>query len=89
MNEYLQLLGTQQKDRVTGFRGFVASISFDAYGCVQAYVTPAEKDGKLPDGHWFDVKRLLSAGKRVMPVPVFAGANREPGGIDKPAPPGV
>lgn len=87
MKEYLSLLGTVQCDRVTGFKGTVGSISFDAYGCVQALLTPAiSKDKKLGDSAWFDVKRLAQCGKRVMPVPSFAGVSmKEIGAAEKPA----
>jgi hypothetical protein len=88
MKEYLQLLGSPQRDRVTKFTGVVSSICFDAYGCVMAFVTPpVGKDGKIPEGAWFDVKRLEANGKRVMPVPVFAGAAMlEVGAAPKAAP---
>lgn len=70
---HINLLGRKMRDRVTGFEGVVSSISFDLYGCVQAAVTPpVDKDGKLPDGRWFDVQRLSDNGATgVMPVPAF------------------
>jgi hypothetical protein len=75
MKEFLKLLGTRQRDKVTGFIGVVGSIAFDAYGCVQAWLTPpVGKDGKTQDGVWFDVKRLEAKGGRVMPVPSFGRA---------------
>lgn len=89
VKENLALLGTQMKDRVTGFSGMVSSVSFDAYGCIQVILTPpVGKDGKPQDGHWFDAKRLVAAGKRLMPQPDF-GVTPEavPGGFDKPLPP--
>ena len=91
---FLALLGTVQKDRVTRFEGMVASISFDAYGCVQAYITPpVGKDGRIPDGHWFDVKRLESRGKRLMPEQFSFGSINQPASQSGPAfksrPPGV
>lgn len=69
----IALLGTTARDRVTGFTGMVSSVSFDAYGCVQAWLTPEVKDGKMGDGTWFDVKRLEPKGKRKMPAPDFSG----------------
>ena len=57
--KHLNLLGMKVEDKVTGFKGVVASISFDLYGCVQAIVNPgADKDGKLMEQCWFDVSRL-------------------------------
>ena len=59
VNKHLNLLGLTVEDRVTGFRGVVASVSFDLYGCVQAVVNPrTDKDGKLQDQTWFDIARL-------------------------------
>ncbi len=58
--KHLELLGMKVKDRVTGFEGVVASVSFDLYGCIQAIVNPGlGADGKLQDSQWFDVNRLL------------------------------
>lgn len=69
-------LGLRVEDRVTGFSGVVASVSFDLYGCVQAFVNPGkDKDGKLSDGYWFDVSRLIATSSdRVMPAPSFDGS---------------
>lgn len=88
--EYLQLLGTTQRDKPTGFTGMVSSISFDAYGCIMAFLSPpVNKEGKIQDGNWFDVKRLEPKGKRIMPVPDFGDGiksdRREAGGAHKPA----
>ena len=88
VEEHLDLLGTQMKDRVTGYKGMVDSVCFDAYGCVQATLRPrVDKDGKIPDGTWFDVKRLEPAGKRLMDVPPFVTTppGREAGPASKPA----
>ena len=83
MNHHFRLLGCKARDRITGFTGTVASVCFDLYGCVQALVTPAaDKDGKLSDGQWFDVKRLeLLNTVPVMAVPTFIkedGPERKP-----------
>jgi hypothetical protein len=66
--KHLDLLGMRVRDRVTGYTGVVASISFDLYGCVQAIVNPGlDKDGKPMDSGWFDVGRLEVAD----PTPVM------------------
>ena len=92
--KHIDLLGKTAKDRVTGFEGVVTSISFDLYGCLQAAINPpVDKEGKLPDGRWFDVNRLdVTDEKRVMPVPKFGkvefGATPQKhthGPADKPA----
>ncbi len=73
VKEHISLLGLKVEDRVTGFKGVVASISFDLYGCVQAIVNPgADKDGKLMEQCWFDVSRLtITSAEPVMDRPNF------------------
>lgn len=77
MKHHLELLGLHVVDRVTGATGVVTSISFDLYGCVQAFVHPTLKTtlkSKNDDTSmgWYDVKRLLIASpKRVMDIPDF------------------
>ena len=75
---------------VTGFKGVVASVSFDLYGCVQASVNPgADKDGKLMEQYWFDVARLtIIATNPVMVRPNFefgVQAEGKHGVAEKPA----
>lgn len=86
----LAMLGSRMKDKITGFAGVVTSITFDAYGCVQALVTPPydkEKD-KIPESYWVDVKRLVQDGKRAMDAPDFDRIEfgREQGGNNLPLP---
>lgn len=83
MKHHLALLGYKVKDTVTGFSGTCTTIGFDLYGCVQAIVSPSmASDGKIEDGRWFDVKRLVATSKKpVMEVPTFQIV---PGGADKP-----
>jgi hypothetical protein len=73
LKKHVSLLGLKVRDKVTGFEGVVESVSFDLYGCVQAVVKPAAKDGEIKDGRWHDIQRLevIDSG-RVMPVPSFA-----------------
>ncbi|MBI4997819.1 MAG: hypothetical protein HZC22_13195 [Rhodocyclales bacterium] len=73
MQKHLDLLGMRVEDKVTGFKGVVASVGFDLYGCVQAIVNPgADKDGKLMEQYWFDVARLeLTSEEPVMARPNF------------------
>lgn len=84
----LQLLGVKAIDKVTGFSGVVTSICYDLVGCIQAAITPPAdlKEGKIPDGRWFDISRL-DIGERVMPC-VFNDRGepaQEKGCCDKPA----
>lgn len=88
---HLSLLGLKAKDAVTGFSGVIATVSFDLYGCIQAVVTPAvSDDGKMKDGQWFDVTRLVILDdKPVMSRPDFnAGyvSEGKKGCADKPLP---
>ena len=90
VKKHLNLLGMKVEDKVTGFKGVVAGISFDLYGCVQAIVNPgADKDGKLMEQCWFDVARLTVSGTDpVMTRPDFelgAQAEGKQGAADKPA----
>jgi hypothetical protein len=76
--KHLSLLGLRCKDKVTGFTGVVASVSFDLYGCVQAIVNPGlNQSGVLGDQQWFDVSRL----EITDPTPVMEVPNFEYGGI--------
>lgn len=87
IEEHLELLGTRMKDIVTGYEGMVDSVAFDAYGCVQASLRPSTiKGGKVPEGYWFDIKRLKSNGARLMPVPPIFTTPKgdEPGPASKP-----
>ncbi len=73
LQDYVDLLGYRVRDKVTGFEGVVTSIGFDLYGCVQAVVTPASKDGKQEDSRWYDTHRLaIQDGERVMALPCYA-----------------
>lgn len=68
---HLDLLGKTVKDKVTGYTGVVVSVCFDLFGCIQAAVKPpVDKDGKIGDGYFIDVNRLVVTSEtRVMPVP--------------------
>jgi hypothetical protein len=72
----LALLGHKMRDRITGLSGVVTSVCFDLYGCTHAVLNSGlDKDGKIGDQHWFDVKRLEKTetfGRRVMEPPSFA-----------------
>jgi hypothetical protein len=57
--EILDLLGHKAVDRVTKFKGTIASICFDLYGCVQAALTPEVNDkGEENHSKFFDISRL-------------------------------
>lgn len=73
LKKHLDLLGRRVEDRVTGFKGVVATVGFDLYGCIQAIVNPGiGKDGKLQESQWFDVNRLqVTSDEPVMARPEF------------------
>lgn len=72
LKQHVDILGLRVKDKVTGFAGVASSVSFDLYGCVQCILRPTVKDGKLEDGRWMDVQRLvLLNDARIMPLPSF------------------
>ncbi len=76
MNEHLKMLGFKMRDRITGVEGVITSVSFDLYGCVQGLMNRGpDKDGKLQDNYWFDMKRLDKVGDEpVMVAPDFQDA---------------
>jgi hypothetical protein len=90
VKKHLDLLGMTAEDKVTGFKGVIASISFDLYGCIQAIINPGiDKDGKLKDQCWFDIGRLKITGKSpVMDRPDFQPSpvpGQKKGPAEKPA----
>ncbi len=74
VDSYFAMLGMKARDRVTGYEGRICSVSFDLFGCVQFTVhPPVDKDGKVPDGRYFDASRLeVTDPMHVMQVPHFA-----------------
>lgn len=76
MKNYLDVLGLPAKDKVTGFKGIISSISFDLYGCIQVVITPKSEDGTMKDGHWLDSGRVtITSRKRVMEISNFGDKN--------------
>jgi len=59
MNNFKIELGTKVKSNISGFKGIVVSRSEHLNGCYRYWVAPkVDKDGKLPDGYWFDEHEL-------------------------------
>jgi hypothetical protein len=49
--KHFEMLGHKGKDKVTGFKGVITSLSFDLYGCVTCIISPPlDKDKKIVDG---------------------------------------
>ncbi|MDE2101116.1 MAG: hypothetical protein KGL39_27965 [Patescibacteria group bacterium] len=79
MNKTPIELGSEVEDTVTGYRGIAVARSVFLAGCVRVEVqAPVDKDGKVPDGRWFD-EALLSevAPSNQEPQPVTGGPRRE------------
>jgi hypothetical protein len=86
MKGYLDWLGYEVRDRVSGFAGVADSVCFDLYGCVQVSVSPKHdpKEKERKQGYWFDVKRLeKTSKKRVLEAPTFTAPGSEIGPADK------
>ena len=73
VNGALANLGLKAKDKVTGVKGIVTSVSFDLYGCIQLLVQPeVNKEGKYVNSYWLDENRVKITGKKpVMEQPFF------------------
>ena len=86
--EHFEMLGYKAKDKVTGYKGVVTSLSFDLYGCVQVAITPLSKKDTIAGGHWFDVTRIIITSKKpVMDLPNFESgyvAQGKKGAAEKP-----
>lgn len=75
-------LGVKAKDRITGFEGIVTGECVYISGCDQVCLQPpVDKEGKIPEGKWFDVQRV-----EVMPDAAITLDNAKTPGFDTPAP---
>lgn len=65
MEKHLKLLGHRATSLISGFKGVITSISFDVNGCIQAAINPGvDKEGKIRDSLWFDVKAIFITSKK-------------------------
>jgi len=59
--------GTVVKSNVSGFSGMITSRADHLNGCNRYFVNPpVDKEGKLPDGYWFDEAELETVSKAVL-----------------------
>jgi hypothetical protein len=66
-------LGSEVKDKVSGFKGKITLVVEQLHNCNQYYVAPpVDKDGKPQDGRWMDEGRLEIIGKGIDPKEVAA-----------------
>lgn len=57
------MLGTTQRDKITGFQGVVTGHCLYLSGCNQALLVPkVDEKGSHVEPHWFDVQRLEQVG---------------------------
>lgn len=76
------ILGTTQRDKITGFSGVVAGFCQYISGCNQALLVPkVDEKGDFKEPHWFDVQRLEQVGTEVITLD-----NGATPGFDKAAP---
>lgn len=60
MARFTIALGSIVKSNISGFKGMVTSRSEHLNGCNRYWVAPEiDKDGKLPEGYWFDEGELI------------------------------
>jgi len=75
-------LGAEYRDKITGLRGICTGECQYISGCDQGLLAQkVGKDGKIPEGHWFDVQRLERVGSKIVKLD-----NVETPGCDMPAP---
>lgn len=79
MSEEKIELGDKVKDLTTGFEGVATSRSEFLTGCTRVGVQPpVDKDGKVPDAHWFDEPMLTIVEKEAVKPPEVV--KKDPGG---------
>lgn len=70
-------LGTKVKSNISGFKGIVTSRAEHLNGCNRYWVAPpCGKDGKMPDGAWFDEGEI-----EIIDRPKLARKNTDRGGF--------
>ncbi|KKM02138.1 hypothetical protein LCGC14_1787370 [marine sediment metagenome] len=55
------ILGELYKDNITGYEGIATAKTEYLNGCVSILLQPQslDKEGKIAEGDWFDVQRLI------------------------------
>ena len=84
IQEAINLLGYEGKDKVIGFEGIVESVSFDLYGCIQLWMKPTslKEDGSQKEGGYFDISRIVIE-TSIIPAPKFKDEEKIPSQYDK------
>lgn len=69
--------GTIVESNINGFKGMITARADHLHGCNRYYVCPrVDKDGKIPDGYWFDEAELI-----VKKAPAIKPKNKDRGGF--------
>ncbi len=56
--QYVEQLGYEARDKITGLKGVITSVSFDVSGCIQYLLLLKPSEGKYPESYWLDVNRI-------------------------------
>jgi len=80
VEEALDYLGYEGKDKITGYTGIVTEVRFDLPGCIMVALTPKMKEGDkdLPCGRLLDINRIDKGDVRVMEPPNFVVKKEKP-----------
>ena len=75
--EYLELLGQEARDIVTGFEGVIATVYFKLSGRIQVHLSPRiDPEGKAREGCVFDVESIgVTSSEPVMDPPDYNEQN--------------
>jgi hypothetical protein len=74
-NNAINLLGQKARDKISCATGYITSVCFDLYGCIQVIINPCKmgEDGKMLDTYgWIDINRIIIINKnKIMKNPDF------------------
>jgi len=57
--------GEEYEDIITGFKGKCTGIVKHQFGCIRGLLQPpVDKDGKRPDGEWFDEQQIKGVAQK-------------------------
>lgn len=71
-------LGSEGRDKITGFKGILYGRSTYLTGCDQYCLVPKVKKGELQDAHWFDEDRIERVGDGINAAAVTGEKNGGP-----------
>ena len=74
VQQSVDFLGKQVKDKISGRKGIVTSVCFDLYGCIQVVINEQrkDKDDKEITFGWIDINRIeIIKNKKIMNCPNY------------------